>query len=48
LKNRIEDFYRKTHLTPMVINLRNGIQTALIVAEAAFTNRQSRGAHYIR
>jgi L-aspartate oxidase len=48
LKNRMEDFYRKTHLTPMVINLRNGIQTALIVAEAAFTNRQSRGAHYIR
>jgi L-aspartate oxidase len=48
LKNRIDDFYRKTHLNPMVLNLRNGIQTALIVAEAAFANRNSRGAHYIK
>jgi L-aspartate oxidase len=48
LKNRIDDFYRKAHLTPMVLNLRNGIQTALIVAEAAFSNRKSRGAHYIK
>jgi L-aspartate oxidase len=48
LKNRIDDFYRKAHLTPMVLNLRNGIQTALIVAEAAFANRNSRGAHYIK
>lgn len=48
LKNRIDDFYRKAHLNPMVLNLRNGIQTALIVAEAAFANRNSRGAHYIK
>jgi L-aspartate oxidase len=48
LENRIDDFYRKAHLTPMVLNLRNGIQTALIVAEAAFSNRKSRGAHYIQ
>ena len=48
LKNRIDDFYRKAHLHPMVLNLRSGIQTALIVAEAAFANRNSRGAHYIK
>jgi len=48
LKNRIDDFYRKAHLTPMVLNLRNGIQTALIVADAAFSNRSSRGTHYIQ
>jgi L-aspartate oxidase len=48
LKNRIDDFYRRAHLEPMVINLRNGIRTALIIAEAAFTNRSSRGAHYIK
>lgn len=48
LKNRIDDFYRKAHLTPMVLNLRSGIQTALIVAAAAFSNRSSRGAHYIK
>jgi L-aspartate oxidase len=48
LKNRIDDFYRKAHLTPMVLNLRNGIQTALIAAEAAFSNRKGRGAHFIQ
>lgn len=47
LKNRIEDFYRKSHLNPMLIHLRNGIQTALIVAEAAIKNKKSRGAHYV-
>src|SRR4030042_6927771 len=47
LKNRIDDFYRKAHLTPWVLNLRSGIQTALIVADAAFANRTSKGAHYI-
>lgn len=48
LKERIDDFYRRAHLSPMVVNLRNGIRTALIVAEAAFKNRVSRGAHFIR
>ncbi|OGP81312.1 MAG: L-aspartate oxidase [Deltaproteobacteria bacterium RBG_16_54_11] len=47
LRTRIDDFYRKAHLDPMVLNLRNGMQTALIVAEAAFSNRNSRGAHFI-
>ncbi len=48
LKSRIDDFYRRTHLVPMVINLRNGVRTARIVAEAAFKNRISRGAHFVR
>ncbi|HVN95208.1 MAG TPA: L-aspartate oxidase [Syntrophorhabdaceae bacterium] len=48
LKNRIDDFYRRAHLAPMVINLRNGIQTALIVTGFAFKNRVSRGAHFVR
>jgi len=48
LKNRIDDFYRRIHLVPMVINLRNGIRTARIVAESAFKNRVSRGAHFVR
>jgi L-aspartate oxidase len=47
LANRAEDFYRKTHLNPMILSLRNGIGTALVVAKAAFTNRKSRGTHYI-
>ncbi|MBA4417367.1 MAG: L-aspartate oxidase [Syntrophus sp. (in: bacteria)] len=47
LTNRIDDFYRKTHLNPMILSLRNGIGTACLVARAAFLNRKSRGTHYI-
>ena len=47
LMNRMTEFYRKAHIGPMLLGLRNGIQTALIVVEAAFQNRKSRGAHYI-
>ena len=48
LKDRIDSFYRKSHLVPMVINLRNGVRTARIIAEFAFKNRVNRGAHFIR
>jgi L-aspartate oxidase len=48
LKNRIDDFYRRAQLVPMVIDLRNGVRTARIVAEAALKNNVSRGAHFIR
>ncbi len=48
LRNRIEDFYKRAHLTPTIISLRNGIQTALIVAESALRNKTSRGAHFIK
>ncbi len=48
LKNRVDDFYRRAQLVPMVIDLRNGVRTARIVAEAALKNNVSRGAHYIR
>lgn len=47
LTARIDDFYRKTRLTPMIIGLRNGLNTACLVARAAFLNRKSRGAHYV-
>jgi len=47
LSNRIDDFYRKSHLNPMIVSLRNGVQTAFLVASAAFRNRKSRGTHYI-
>jgi L-aspartate oxidase len=47
LTSRIDDFYRKSHLTPMIVSLRNGIQTAFLVAGAAFRNRKSRGTHFI-
>jgi L-aspartate oxidase len=47
LSSRTYDFYRKSHLNPMILSLRNGVQAALIVAGAAYRNRESRGTHYI-
>ncbi|MFB3896925.1 MAG: L-aspartate oxidase [bacterium] len=46
LSHRIEQFYRKTKLTDSLIGLRNGIQVALIVINAALLNRISRGCHF--
>ncbi len=42
----VEEFYRKAKLTKQLIELRNGILVGLIVARAAFRNRESRGCHY--
>lgn len=42
----IEDFYRKTKLTDGLIGLRNSIQAALLIAQAAKQNKVSRGCHY--
>jgi L-aspartate oxidase len=47
LANRIDDFYRKVHLNGYIVSLRNGVETALLVARAAFTNRKSTGSHFI-
>ena len=46
LWNEIETFYRATRLSDGLIGLRNGVEAALIVAEAARHNRKSRGCHY--
>ena len=46
LKHRIEKFYRNVCLSKDLLELRNGVQTALIVTEAAKKNRESRGCHY--
>jgi len=46
LRNEIESFYRKTRLTDGLIGLRNSIQAAMIVANAAQQNTVSRGCHY--
>jgi L-aspartate oxidase len=42
----IVDFYRQAELDDALVGLRNGVQTALIVAEAAWHNRSSRGCHF--
>jgi L-aspartate oxidase len=46
LMNEIETFYRVTKLSDGLIGLRNAVEVALIVAQAARHNRQSRGCHY--
>lgn len=46
LWNEIETFYRSTRLSDGLIGLRNAVEVALIVAQAALHNRQSRGCHY--
>lgn len=46
LWNEIETFYTTTKLSDGLIGLRNSVEAALIVAQAARHNRQSRGCHY--
>jgi L-aspartate oxidase len=46
LSIEIDKFYRRVKLTDALIGLRNRVQAALIVTEAAWSNRQSRGCHY--
>jgi L-aspartate oxidase len=46
LAHRIEQFYRETKLTDQLIGLRNGIEVAQIIAQAAERNKHSTGAHY--
>lgn len=46
LRDDILDFYRRARLDDALLGVRNGVQTALIVAEAARQNRRSRGVHF--
>ena len=46
LQNEIETFYSVTKLSDGLIGLRNAVEVALIVAQAARHNRQSLGCHY--
>jgi L-aspartate oxidase len=46
LEREIEKFYRSTRLTDGLIGLRHAVQTALIVARAAWENKESRGSHF--
>jgi L-aspartate oxidase len=46
LWSEIETFYRATKLSDGLIGLRNAVEVALLVAQAARHNRQNRGCHY--
>src|SRR5581483_3892546 len=47
LREEIQSFYRGCRLTRELIELRNAIQTALLVVHAASLNPRSRGCHYV-
>jgi L-aspartate oxidase len=46
-REEIQSFYRDCRVTPELIELRNAVQTALLVVHAASLNPRSRGAHYV-
>jgi L-aspartate oxidase len=46
LEREIEKFYRATRLTDGLVGLRHAVQAALIVARAAWENKESRGCHF--
>ena len=45
---RIEDFYKGTIVSKDIISLFHGVQSAIMVAEAALRNKRSIGCHYIQ
>ena len=46
LETEIERFYRQSKVTDELIGLRNAVRSAVIVAQAAWSNKQSIGCHY--
>jgi len=46
LRVEIENFYRRGTMSDALLGLRNGVQTALAIRNAASENRVSRGCHY--
>lgn len=47
LREEIQHFYRGCRLTRDLIELRNAVQTALLVVHAASLNPRSKGCHYV-
>ena len=47
LREEIQDFYHDCRLSPELIDLRNAVQTALLVVHAASLNPQSKGSHFV-
>ncbi|MCX6558863.1 MAG: FAD-dependent oxidoreductase [Candidatus Aminicenantes bacterium] len=48
LRHRIEKFYQACEIGNRIITLRDSVQAALLIVEAALRNRVSRGAHFIK
>ena len=47
LRNEIDVFYKETALCQELIDLRNGVRTALLITYAALQNKRSVGCHYL-
>jgi L-aspartate oxidase len=47
LREEIQSFYRGCRLTRELIELRNAVQTALLVVHAASLNPRSKGCHFV-
>ena len=47
LHNEIDSFYKGNSLCQELLDLRNGVQTALLITYAALKNPQSIGCHYV-
>ncbi|MCP4216701.1 MAG: L-aspartate oxidase [bacterium] len=47
LRHRIIKFYRRTEITSSIIDLRDCVQTAILVVDSALRNKESRGAHFM-
>ncbi|MBM2813265.1 MAG: nadB [Ignavibacteria bacterium] len=48
LQSEIEQFYQKAKMTRSVVELRNGVQTALAVTSATLEAPKSLGSHYLQ
>ena len=46
-REEIQSFYRGCRVTPELVELRNAVQTALLVVRGATLNQRSRGAHFV-
>ena len=47
LREEISQFYSNCRISPALVELRNAVQTALLVVHAAALNPVSKGAHYV-
>jgi L-aspartate oxidase len=46
LEKEIEDFYKRTKITPQLLELRNIVTTAKLIIVSALKRKESRGLHY--
>ena len=47
LQSEVDQFYQKARMSVQILELRNGVQTALAVTQATLEDPVSRGTHYI-